>query len=439
MVVVFRNPHTHSKTMKKKQSPVVKANEVSWVVKSPQVLLNKLPSSMSGKKSPVLKKCNIQFIGNETTTSLSSRHTLSKTTVGNKLSILEKHEPLSISPIISNRSISGKIIEENKSHFDNQSKIPEKLETLFIKSNIKISKSNDENAWKHFKSCDPKVVGIDTEGVHHYPPLLIQIAYRDPKSMKIYIILENPFHGIISDNMKDILKSTSITKVFCDASGDTNSLKTKINSIVDIQQIAHKTFKDPNAKQGLGNLGSIYVYNNKPILKNKKGWQYFAFMKYRPDYNWPNLIHHDKLCNYAAADAWITLEIYDAMMKKMSSIIPTRQSFSSSSSLTHLPSSSMDSFNMKKNQLNNHHHHIQNQNQSENSYHGKEVIEVEDDDDIVILKKKRSLSEDMPKFTQLKEKIQHGNKTGKKKIGNKNRSNSVQKKRKQEPPHFRWS
>ena len=39
-------------------------------------------------------------------------------------------------------------------------------------------------------------------------------------------------------------------------------------------------------------------------------------MKGRPRAGWPSLKFHAKLCNYAAADAWLTLEIFDAMRKR---------------------------------------------------------------------------------------------------------------------------
>jgi hypothetical protein len=141
----------------------------------------------------------------------------------------------------------------------------------------------------------PERVGIDTEGIQMSPPLLIQVAYRDPRSGKVVVILEAPRNGRLSQELVELLGDGSVTKVFCAAAGDTDALGVPCRNLVDVQVLAaeelrlkqnHQQQQDdpppPLRPQGLGTLGSTYVFGGDPVLKNKAGWKYFAFLKRRP-------------------------------------------------------------------------------------------------------------------------------------------------------------
>eukprot|EP00526_Cylindrotheca_closterium_P012335 CAMPEP_0113646962 /NCGR_PEP_ID=MMETSP0017_2-20120614/24837_1 /TAXON_ID=2856 /ORGANISM="Cylindrotheca closterium" /LENGTH=476 /DNA_ID=CAMNT_0000558947 /DNA_START=152 /DNA_END=1582 /DNA_ORIENTATION=- /assembly_acc=CAM_ASM_000147 len=72
--------------------------------------------------------------------------------------------------------------------------------------------SYHDKTWKRFweeSSSKPSVVGIDVEGNQKSPPVLVQIATND------YTILEVP-QDKLSDNLIRLLEDDSITKVFCD-------------------------------------------------------------------------------------------------------------------------------------------------------------------------------------------------------------------------------
>lgn len=101
-------------------------------------------------------------------------------------------------------------------------------------------------------------------------------------------------------------------QVFCDSSADVKSLGCKVANTQDIQVLATRKFKAP-ARLGLGSLGSRFVFGGGPCVKNKNGWKHFAFIKSRPGPEWPSLHTQTKLCQYAAADAWMTLRVFEAM------------------------------------------------------------------------------------------------------------------------------
>ena len=56
-------------------------------------------------------------------------------------------------------------------------------------------------------------VGVDTEGIQMVPPLLVQIAYRDPSTARVVVILEAPHTGRLSQDCTHLLAEPSITKV----------------------------------------------------------------------------------------------------------------------------------------------------------------------------------------------------------------------------------
>ena len=157
---------------------------------------------------------------------------------------------------------------------------------------------------------------MDTEGIQVVPPLLVQVAYRDG-SGRCTVILESPATGRLSDDLVSLLGDGGVAKAFCDAYGDVAALGCPINGIVDVQRVALASWRETTPEgvarpaMGLGALGSRYAFGGAPVVKNKKGWAFFAFLRGRPAAPWPQ--GRAKLCDYAAADAWITLEVYEAM------------------------------------------------------------------------------------------------------------------------------
>jgi len=147
---------------------------------------------------------------------------------------------------------------------------------------------------------------------------MVQVAYRDVRNGRIHVILEAPSKGQLSKELTSLLAEPSIAKVFCDAAADEYALGTPIVNTRDVQEIAVTEFGAPS-KMNLGALGSRFVFAGAPVVKNKNGWKYFAFLKGRPSLSWPSLQSDAKLCKYAAADAWMTLEVFDAMRYQPSS------------------------------------------------------------------------------------------------------------------------
>ena len=216
------------------------------------------------------------------------------------------------------------------------------MEQRFVASGSYIVKATPDE-WQALRAASPQAVGVDTEGVHFTPPLLVQVAYRSPRTGRVVVLLEAPVNGQLSTDLKTLLGDTAIAKIFCAADGDTDALGCPVRNVVDVQAWA-KTGKFGQARskqlQGLAQLGSQFAFEGAPIKKNKKGWTYFAFIKRRPLHlGWPCLQQQNKLCAYAAADAWMTLEVYDGMLLALARVLPPSSSIRSPSAHNSLVSS----------------------------------------------------------------------------------------------------
>jgi hypothetical protein len=167
-------------------------------------------------------------------------------------------------------------------------------------------------------------VGVDTEGIQVSPPLLVQVAYRAPDTGRVVVVLEAPQNGRLSVELVALLGDASVAKAFCAADGDTDALGCPVRNIVDVQAWAKTGIFGPACTHrfGLAHLGSLFACGGAPVAKNKKGWTYFAFLRGRPHAAWPCLQQQSKLCTYAAADAWMTLEVHDAMQTALASHAP---------------------------------------------------------------------------------------------------------------------
>mmetsp|Transcript_46878 Transcript_46878/g.60248 ORF Transcript_46878/g.60248 Transcript_46878/m.60248 type:complete len:411 (+) Transcript_46878:15-1247(+) len=311
--ISIQSHHRNHSTMQKKRNlKNYSPNKVSWNINiSP--ISNQQPNNVNRQK-----KNDYHMNKNQSKKNKLSQYNSHNSVKNNNCNIKRTNSIINSSSASSSSSSSESF--NSSIHLSSET-----LEQRFIDSGGTIVKSSQEE-WNKFYENKPKVIGVDTEGIHHVPPLLVQIAYRNKVNGKIIVILEAPRKGILSSNMLKILSDSSITKVFCDASGDTEALGTQVNQICDIQEMATNQFETSN-KLGLGNLGSKFVFNNENVIKNKKGWKYFTYHKYRPsNQSWPSLSQHTSLCYYAAADAWMTLEIYDAMKKKIKMTLLSSQS-----------------------------------------------------------------------------------------------------------------
>lgn len=71
------------------------------------------------------------------------------------------------------------------------------------------AKMSNTKAWQAFWASGVKAVGIDVEGTHLRPPLLVQIAPLGSKQ----VLLEAPKSGTISKHLTRLLQDPTIVKV----------------------------------------------------------------------------------------------------------------------------------------------------------------------------------------------------------------------------------
>jgi len=193
---------------------------------------------------------------------------------------------------------------------------------------IPIRDSSNPRCWPSFWKRKPLVVGIDVEGNHTNPPVLVQIAVQ--YSDEIYCILETPqIHGL-SDNLQRLLRDSSIIKVFCDnyAHNDKKCLGIPAEddwsdgSIVDLESIMNRHLGPSTVARGLGRIVShampeLGVMIGKPKESNNKLKSRmqrigrFALIeqgKKPPLEAVSELNYREK--QYAALDALVTLRAY---------------------------------------------------------------------------------------------------------------------------------
>ena len=160
---------------------------------------------------------------------------------------------------------------------------------------------NDDGGWARFWADPPSCVGIDTEGNQISPPVLVQV------STETYTILEVPRDGSLSENLKRLLNTDSITKVFCDnfsnrdktclgldigesdEAAETTTTRTTAAAaaaatpprrrfttppIVDIEILALELFGPSQVPRGLSKLVSLCMPElNVRIEKPGKSWK----------------------------------------------------------------------------------------------------------------------------------------------------------------------
>lgn len=187
--------------------------------------------------------------------------------------------------------------------------------------------SHDPSTWARFWADPPKVVGIDTEGNQIAPPVLVQIATCE------YVILETP-RTSLSEDLERLLREDSIIKVFCDnfSHKDKKSLGLPVDKehpgiytvppIVDLESLASQRLGPVKVARGLGRIAALTMPELKVRIEKPKAAKggmkgrfanisRFALIeqgKVKPLRGLFDLKLQEQ--QYAALDAWCTLEVY---------------------------------------------------------------------------------------------------------------------------------
>jgi hypothetical protein len=190
----------------------------------------------------------------------------------------------------------------------------------------------------------PAAVGIDTEGNHLVPPILVQVCAVGPGEARVF--LDQPRSGSSGDGSRGggssagaeagglppalspalspalvaLLADPTVAKVFFDASGDVASLGVPVHGAVDVQQLvmAEASNTDTGAWAGgvkgrpsLADLAALCAgvtgshQSGGLVRKNKSLQKRFGFMVQRPARRLDPALEW-----YAAADAWATAVVY---------------------------------------------------------------------------------------------------------------------------------
>lgn len=188
---------------------------------------------------------------------------------------------------------------------------------------LPIVESNAET-WRTFWERKPALVGIDVEGNQSSPPILVQISTDEA------IILETP---CISPDLRRLLADESIVKVFCDSFAHYDKKSLGIYSdkseytkghILDVETLAGIHLGPVQAARGLGRILSLLTPGIR-LGKPKKGQgkaksrftnvKRFALIEQGrapPLRSIYDLSKEER--QYAAVDAWCTLEAYRRLL-----------------------------------------------------------------------------------------------------------------------------
>eukprot|EP00537_Pseudo-nitzschia_pungens_P002036 CAMPEP_0172356662 /NCGR_PEP_ID=MMETSP1060-20121228/1042_1 /TAXON_ID=37318 /ORGANISM="Pseudo-nitzschia pungens, Strain cf. cingulata" /LENGTH=309 /DNA_ID=CAMNT_0013076909 /DNA_START=209 /DNA_END=1138 /DNA_ORIENTATION=+ len=197
---------------------------------------------------------------------------------------------------------------------------------------ILIFDSAMEGTWQRFWTDSPTEVGIDCEGNQISPPVLVQI------STEYYTILEVPRNGQLSDNLRRLLETESIVKVFCDNFSDRDKIclgldpkecggkngveevENRKSHIADIEMLSREVMGPSNTPRGLSNLVSLcFPELNLRIEKPGRKARLRTIGKFvaieqgrrKPLEGLRELKDSQK--QYAALDAFCTLKIYQRL------------------------------------------------------------------------------------------------------------------------------
>ena len=190
-----------------------------------------------------------------------------------------------------------------------------------------VVKESNEETWNYFWTHKPSVVGIDTEGNQISPPVLLQIATDD------YTIIEVPTAKRISIHAQRLLNDNSIVKVFCDnfshrdktslglafptTTTTTRDLASKQQStVVDLESMCAERFGPVQAPRGILRIYTLASPEiHVRIEKSRSSVKRFSFIEQG---RMPRLRSISDLSQneqeYAALDAWVTLQAYKKLL-----------------------------------------------------------------------------------------------------------------------------
>lgn len=143
-----------------------------------------------------------------------------------------------------------------------------------------------------------KVVGVDAEGTHLKPPLLVQIAYGDG------VIIESPRNAKLSSDLRELMANPDVVKVFFGPPGDEN-LGVRIENAVDVQEVAMEKW-NLTQRPSLTDATSLALSLN--VTKHRKLSRGWGFKNRRSKISPESKIQ-------AAADAWVTLKLYNKLFR----------------------------------------------------------------------------------------------------------------------------
>eukprot|EP00628_Pelagophyceae_sp_CCMP2097_P029644 CAMPEP_0184188504 /NCGR_PEP_ID=MMETSP0976-20121227/1474_1 /TAXON_ID=483370 /ORGANISM="non described non described, Strain CCMP2097" /LENGTH=282 /DNA_ID=CAMNT_0026492831 /DNA_START=9 /DNA_END=854 /DNA_ORIENTATION=+ len=179
------------------------------------------------------------------------------------------------------------------------------LEGAFLEAGGRAVDASAE-AWRRFWLSAPKVVGIDAEGTHFEPPLLLQIATSDG-----VVLLESPGASLSADAAR-LMGDNAIAKIFF-GPPECEHLGCRIRNGVDVQQLTRDAEAPRGMQRGLATVAGDYLNGKLPFVKNKQCQRSFGFHKHRFDNGCGWLSATAR--TYAAADAWATLRVFQEASK----------------------------------------------------------------------------------------------------------------------------
>ena len=162
--------------------------------------------------------------------------------------------------------------------------------------------------WAEFWASSPSVVGVDAEGTHFSPPLLVQIA---ADTMRGRVLLCAPGNSI-SPDLARLMGDADIRKAFF---GDPRRerLGCAIRNGVDTQvaERASSGLEGDAPQRGLADVCGRLL-QGAPYAKRKRLQKSFGFYRQRAEVSLRHSRHwlSTDQRRYAAADAWATLAVY---------------------------------------------------------------------------------------------------------------------------------
>lgn len=155
------------------------------------------------------------------------------------------------------------------------------------------------------KTGTPAVVGVDCEGTRTSPPALVQIAIP---GLILFDFPSARSPRALCDTVKSLLQDDTVTKVFVQGREDLRSMRCNVAGIHDVGRQAERMLGSSKGNNvGLAGCAALAfpgVQFEKPKMKE---W-FIAMERGQKPRSFKDL-SRDK-SDYAAADAWVTLQMY---------------------------------------------------------------------------------------------------------------------------------